>query len=108
MKNDTRFDDAQLRNELIKRKIKVRKFQREAIYKCLPGKPSDGFRIRNANGNIWDVIFFIALNGKGPVALRASDVYLGTNLPKRTVIRIIDNSKPLMLSIKPPTARTAA
>ena len=95
MKNDSRLSDHQLKDELIRWRIKVRKFQREAIYKCLPGKLSADLNFRNVNDTIWDVILFIALNGKGSVALTTSDIYLGTELPKRTVIRIIDKLEAL-------------
>ena len=83
MNKDSRSDDTQLKNELIKWRIKVRKFQREAIYNCLPGKLSTDLKIRNVNDKIWDVIFFIALNDHSSVVLTASDIYLGTGLPKR-------------------------
>jgi len=95
MKNDSRLSDQQLKDELIRWRTKVRKIQREAIYKCLPGKLSANLNFRNVNDTIWDVILFIALNGKGSVALTASDIYLGTEFPKRTVIRIIDKLEAL-------------
>ena len=86
----SRTNKALLKEELIKWRIKVRKFQREAIHKCLPGKPPSDIKVGNANDKTWDVILFIAGNGSTSVPLRASDIYLGTDLPKRTVIRIID------------------
>ena len=36
------------------------------------------------------MILFIGLNAYSSVPLTASDIYLGTGLPKRSVIRIID------------------
>ena len=51
--------------------------------------------IGNVNDKVWDVILFIALNAYSPVALTASDIYLGTGVPKRTVIRIIDRLEAL-------------
>ncbi len=65
------------------------------IYKCLPGKKNPGGKIRNVNDTTWDVILFIALNEYSSVPLTASDIYLGTELPKRTVIRIIDRLEAL-------------
>ncbi len=79
----------------IKWKIKTRKFQKEAIYRCLPGKKKPDIKIRNVNDTVWDVILFIGLNAYSPVPLTASDIYLGTGLPKRTVIRIIDRLESL-------------
>jgi len=58
MKSESRLNKAQLREEIIKWRIKVRKFQREAIYKCLSGKPPADLKSRNANDKIWDVILF--------------------------------------------------
>ncbi len=75
---------------LIKWRIKTRKLQKEVIYKCLPGKTKPDLIIRNANDTVWDVILFIALNSCSSESLTASDIYLGTGLPKRTVIRILD------------------
>jgi len=81
--------------KLIKARIKTRKFQREAIYKCLPGKIKPEDEIRNVNDKVWDVILFIGLNDYSSVPLTASDIYLGAGLPKRTVIRIIDKLESL-------------
>ena len=81
--------------KLIKWRIKNRKFQRDVIYKCLPGKRQPGDEIRNVNNTTWDVILFIALNDYSSVPLTASDIYLGTELPKRTVIRAIDRLESL-------------
>ena len=91
----SRTNKALLKEELIKWRIKVRKFQREAIHKCLPGKPISNIKVRNANDKTWDVILFFARNGSASSPLRASDIYLGTDLPKRTVIRIIDKLEAL-------------
>ena len=41
------------------------------------------------------MILFIGLNAYSSVPLTASDIYLGTGLPKRTVIRIIDRLEAL-------------
>ena len=65
------------------------------IYKCLPRKKQPGDKIRNVNDKVWDVILFIALNAYSSVSLTASDIYLGTGLPKRTVIRIVDRLEAL-------------
>lgn len=81
--------------KLIKGRIKIRAFQREAIYQCLPGKKKPGGKIRNVNDTTWDMILFIGLNAYSSVPLTASDIYLGTGLPKRTVIRIIDRLEAL-------------
>ncbi|MBT3305674.1 MAG: winged helix DNA-binding protein [Alphaproteobacteria bacterium] len=50
---------------------------------------------RNANDKIWDVILFIGLHDSSAVPLASSDIFLGTELPKRTVIRIIDKLETL-------------
>lgn len=81
--------------KLIRGRIKTRAFQRETIYKCLPGKKKPEDKIRNVNDATWDVILFIGLNAYSSVPLAASDIYLGTGLPKRTVIRIIDRLEAL-------------
>ena len=76
--------------KIIERRIKDRNFQRESIYKCIPRKIEANEEIRHVNDKTWDVILFIALNVYSSAPLTASDIYLGTGLPKRTVIRIID------------------
>ncbi|MBL4691292.1 MAG: MarR family transcriptional regulator [Rhodospirillales bacterium] len=101
----SRTNKALLKEEIIKWRIKVRKFQREAIHKCLPGKPPSDIKVGNANDKTWDVILFIAGNGSTSVPLRASDIYLGTDLPKRTVIRIIDKLEALNVIKKTTDAR---
>jgi len=81
--------------KLIRGRIKTREFQRKAVYSCLPGKINPDEEIRHVNDNIWDVILFIGLNAYASTPLTASDIYLGTGLPKRTVIRIIDKLESL-------------
>ncbi len=81
--------------KLIERRIKDRKFQRESIYRCIPRKIEAKDKIRHVNDKTWDVILFIALNVYSSAPLTASDIYLGTGLPKRTVIRIIDRLEDL-------------
>ncbi len=76
--------------QLINRRIKNRTFQKESIYSCFPGKLESGQKIRNANDKTWDVILFIAVNNYSAIPVTSSDVYLGTGLPKRTVIRILE------------------
>lgn len=91
--------------KLIKGRIKTREFQREAIYRCLPGKSGLEDKIRNVNDTTWDVILFIGLNAYSSVPLTASDIYLGTGVPKRTVIRIIDRLESLNVVKKTPDRR---
>ena len=62
-------------------------------------------KIRNANDTTWDVILFIGLNTYSSVPLTASDIYLGTGVPKRTVIRIIDRLENLNVIKKTPDPR---
>ena len=81
--------------KLIERRIKNRKFQRESIYRCIPRKIETNEKIRHVNDKTWDVILFIAYNVYSSAPLTASDIYLGTGLPKRTVIRIIDRLEDL-------------
>ena len=95
MKSVSRLNKVQLKEEIIKRRIKIRKFQGEAIYQCLPGKIPADHMSRNANDKIWDVILFIGLHDSSAVPLASSDIFLGTELPKRTVIRIIDKLETL-------------
>ena len=83
-------NDEDKKIKLIEWRIKDRKFQRESIYRCIPRKIEANDKIRHVNDKTWDVILFIALNVYSSVPLTASDIYLGTGLPKRTVIRIID------------------
>lgn len=75
--------------------MRNRKFQQEVIYKCLPGKNKQGVKIRHVNDTVWDVIYFIALGSYSSATLTASDIYLGTDLPKRTVIRILSRLESL-------------
>ena len=81
--------------KLIERRIKNRKFQRESIYRCIPRKIEANEKIRHVNDKTWDVILFIAFNVYSSAPLTASDIYLGTGLPKRTVIRILDRLEDL-------------
>ena len=81
--------------KLIERRIKNRKFQRESIYKCIPRKIEANEKIHHVNDKTWDVILFIAFNVYSSAPLTASDIYLGTGLPKRTVIRILDRLEDL-------------
>lgn len=83
------------KKNLIKWRIKTRKLQKEVIYKCLPGKTKPDLKIRHANDTVCDVILFIALNSCSSEPLTASDIYLCTGLPKRTVIRILDRLESL-------------
>ncbi|NQU62064.1 MAG: MarR family transcriptional regulator [Rhodospirillales bacterium] len=59
-------------------------------------------RIRHANDKTWDVIWFIALNTFSAKPVTSSDVYLGTGLPKRTVIRILEKLENLNVIKKIP------
>ncbi len=95
MTKPSKQKNEQRKVKLIRGRIKTRAFQREAIFKCLPGKKQPGNKIRNVNDTIWDVILFVGLNTYSSVPLTASDIYLGTGLPKRTVIRIIDRLEAL-------------
>ena len=88
-------NDEDKKIKLIEWRIKDRKFQRESIYRCIPRKIEANDKIRHVNDKTWDVILFIALNVYSSVPLTASDIYLGTGLPKRTVIRIIDRLEDL-------------
>jgi len=80
---------------LIRWRIKTRKFQQESIYSCLPGKSTPTVNNRNFSNSVWNVIYFIALNYYSSELLTASDIFLGTGLPKRTVIRILDRLESL-------------
>ena len=75
--------------QLIKRRIKNRTIQKESIYRCFHGKLDTSRTIRNANDKTWYVILFITLNNYSSIPVTSSDVYLGTGLPKRTVIRVL-------------------
>jgi len=75
--------------KLLRRRIRNREFQRSAIFSCKPGN-SGRVTLQNINGKVWDVIYFLAVNEYAGMPLRSSDIYLGTGLPKRTVMRIID------------------
>ena len=90
-----RTNDEERKIKLIERRIKNRKFQRESIYKCIPRKIGANKKIRHVNDKTWDVILFIAFNAYSSTPLTASDIYLGTGLPKRTVIRILDRLEDL-------------
>ena len=87
---------------LIKIRVKNRKFQKEAIYKCFPGKIAPEEEIRHVNDKAWDVIWFIALQVFAGKSVTSSDVYLGTALPKRTVIRILERLEKLNVIKKQP------
>ncbi|MBC8339645.1 MAG: MarR family transcriptional regulator [Rhodospirillales bacterium] len=102
MDQASQSENGQSKEDLIKWRIKVRKFQREAIYKCLPEKLPADLVGRNVNDKVWDVIYFIALNGMSSTPLTASDIYLGTELAKRTVIRIINRLEALNVVQKRP------
>lgn len=95
MNQPSKRKNEQRKIKLIRGRIKTRAFQREAIYQCLPGEIGLEDKIRNVNDKVWDVILFIGLNAYSSVPLTASDIYLGTGLPKRTVIRIIDRLESL-------------
>ncbi len=95
MKDLSNNNNEEAKIEIIKWRIKTRKFQKEAIYQCLPGKIKPEDEISNVNDTVWDVILFIALNSYSSESLMASDIYLGAGLPKRTVIRIIDKLEAL-------------
>lgn len=90
-----RTNNEERKIKLIERRIKNRKFQRESIYKCIPRKIGANKKIRHVNDKTWDVILFIAFNAYSSTPLTASDIYLGTELPKRTVIRILDRLEDL-------------
>lgn len=90
-----RTNNEERKIKLIERRIKNRKFQRESIYKCIPRKIGANKKIRHVNDKTWDVILFIAFNAYSSTPLTASDIYLGTGLPKRTVIRILDRLEDL-------------
>ena len=90
MKERTKIKDQERKIRLINRRIKTRNFQMESIYKCFPGKIEIRQKIRNTNDKTWDVILFIALNNYSAKPITSSEVYLGTGLPKRTVIRILE------------------
>ena len=90
MKEFDKANNKHRKINLINRQIKNRTFQKESIYHCIHGKIEPGQKIRNANDKAWDVILFIALNNFSDKPITSSDVYLGTGLPKRTVIRILE------------------
>lgn len=92
---------------LIKRRIKNRKFQKEVIYKCSPGEVARGDEVSHVNDKAWDVIWFIALHYFSGKPLTSSDVYLGTALPKRTVIRILERLERLNVIVKQPGSNDA-
>ncbi len=89
---------------LIKSRIKNRKFQKDVIYNCAPGKAAAEAEIRHVNDKAWDVIWFIAAQEFSGEAVTSSDVYLGTGLPKRTVIRILERLERLNVIKKQPGA----
>lgn len=90
MKDFSKGNNNDRKIQLINRRIRNRTFQKESIYRCFPGKIESGQKIRNANDKTWDVILFIALNNYSVIPVTSSDVYLGTGLPKRTVIRVLE------------------
>ena len=90
MKDFSKGNNKDRKIKLINRSIKNRTFQRESLYRCFHGKIDSSRKIRNANDKTWDVILFIALNNYSAMPVTSSDVYLGTGLPKRTVIRILE------------------
>ncbi|MAF96584.1 MAG: hypothetical protein CMM60_12625 [Rhodospirillaceae bacterium] len=89
MKEFSKSNNNDRKIKLINRRIKNRTFQKESICRCFPGKIESVQKIRNANDKTWDVILFIALNNYSAMPVTLSDVYLGTGLPKRTVIRVL-------------------
>ncbi len=90
MKESSKGKNKNRKIQLIKRRIKYRTFQKESIYRCFHGKLDSSRTIKNANDKTWDVILFIALNNYSAIPVTSSDVYLGTGLPKRTVIRVLE------------------
>ena len=72
------------------------------IYECAPGRAVAEAEIRHVNDKAWDVIWFIALHGFSGEPVTSSDVYLGTGLPKRTVIRILERLERLNVICKKP------
>lgn len=90
MKEFSKGSNKDRKIKLINRRIKNRTFQKESIYRCFNGKLDSSRKIRNANDKTWDVILFIALNNYSDIPVTSSDVYLGTGLPKRTVIRVLE------------------
>jgi|GEM_PF-1614677 len=90
MKESSKGKNKDRKIQLIKRRIKNRTFQKESIYRCFYGKLDTSRTIRNANDKMWDVILFITLNNYSSIPVTSSDVYLGTGLPKRTVIWVLE------------------
>ena len=90
MKESSKGKNKDRKIQLIKRRIKNRTFQKESIYRCFYGKLDTSQTIRNANDKTWYVILFITLNNYSSIPVTSSDVYLGTGLPKRTVIRVLE------------------
>ena len=90
MKESSKGKNKDRKIQLIKRRIKNRTFQKESIYRCFYGKLDTSQTIRNANDKTWYVILFITLNNYSSIPVTSSDVYLGTGMPKRTVIRVLE------------------
>ena len=78
MQVKVKIKNNQRKINLIKRRIKNRKFQKEAIYSCSPGEVAPEKRIRHVNDKAWDVIWFIAQHVFAGEPVTSSDVYLGT------------------------------
>jgi len=102
MQGKTKIKNNQKKINLIKSRIKNRKFQKDVIYDCAPGKVVAEAEIRHVNDKAWDVIWFIAVQEFSGKAVTSSDVYLGTGLPKRTVIRILERLERLNVINKQP------
>ena len=89
MKESSKGKNKDRKIQLIKRRIKNRTFQKESIYRCFYGKLDTSRTIRSANDKTWYVILFITLNNYSSIPVTSSDIYLGTGLPMRTVIRVL-------------------
>lgn len=102
MQGKVKIKDDIRKINLIKTRVKNRKFQKDVIYECAPGRAVAEAEIRHVNDKVWDVIWFIGLHGFSGEPVTSSDVYLGTGLPKRTVIRILERLERLDVICKKP------